>query len=281
MAPIHEMHSHVEDHNIHIDDIFDNDLHAHYAGESGYYGSPKLDEENGLPQMTNDKLRQMKKLKKTLAPQLSAQKLQSIETFASIHLDSSGLTWTSFRVHRSKKTSTITVTGWHHSRTGFEKIKLWKMLAEVEALVHNIPECDLYIIENIVSGAFRNSLAGKQLYDMVHMNQSISMISSLLASRNIGTSYANDPNVLFIGRDVMGKFYNLFIGNETVSTQNVVTRMIFNKHIPDESKENKDVLFDQNVVTSYEKAPRVKREYLGRTMLIGITFYRLNITGTK
>lgn len=218
--------------------------------------------------------------KANMSPVLTVKQSRAIQTFASIHLDANVLTWTSFHIDRSKELPTITVLNWNNIEIAIERMKLWQILSEVDELLQNIPVCDVYVIENLAAGKFRNNV--RQVNEMMLMSQYFSVTASLLAARNPDKSYANAPNVLFMARDLIGKFYNLYIGKETVSTQNMVRDMINKKQVATEDgMMNNDILFEEEIVGSFKTASRVRREYLSRTMLIGLTFYRLNMMGDK
>lgn len=269
---------------------FDENAYAHYVEHETDEGSPvpestpstQTNETDVLK--ADEKLRKMKRSKNIradAAPRLSMSRLRRIKSFVSIYLDSCGLTWARFHVDRSTEWPTISVLDGNFHKTGYERIELWQMIGELESLVQNIPKCDTYIIENIPVPFFRPNVGVKQVKDMLYMNQCVSIIVSQLASRNHEKCYANDPNVIFLKRDVMGKFFNLFIGYETVSTCNTVKSLIYDKRSVEndsfDSMENRDITFEQHIVDKFEKTTTLRREYLGKALLIGITFFRLNL----
>lgn len=217
-------------------------------------------------------------IRTAVTPRLTMRQLNAVHTYAAIHLDSSAFTWTSFRVDRSDKVPTITVVDSCYEKTGYEKMQLGDIIGEFGMLVKNIPVCDLYVIENISQFSFRSMIMSKQVKDLLQMQQTISIVASLLSTRNAAESYVKSPNVVFIHRNVMGKYFKLFIGNETVSTEAVMKYLLDKRKPPTSSYlENRDITFETDILLSFKGGPRVKREYLGKTLLIGVSFFRLNI----
>lgn len=265
---------------------FDENAYAHYVEHGANEERPLPGSTDGLH--VDEKLRKMKRSKNIradVAPRLSVNQIRNIKTFVSIYLDSGGLTWASFHVNRSTEWPTISVLDWDYHETGYERMELWQMIGELELLVRNIPKCDTYIIQNIPVAFFRATVGVKKVRDTLCMHQCASIIVSQLVMRNHAKCYANDPNVIFIKRDVMGKFFNLFIGNETVSTYNTVKSLIYGKCVMKNdffnSMENRDITFEQHIVDKFEKTTKIRREYLGKALLIGITFYRLHLIVTQ
>lgn len=224
------------------------------------------------------KTKKRKNIRFSSAPHLTIRQLKSIYTFVSIHLDASALTWTEFRVNRNDEQTTITAIKWNCEETRYERHQSWHLLAELQVPIENIPKCDAYIIEAVPTISYRKNATIKQMNDLAVLGQCVSIIAATLATRNRATSYLSDPNVLFMGRDVMGKYYNLFVGNETVSVYDVVKEIIFDKRSgTTDCTEKSDITIEQEMRESFRNSSRIKREYLGKTMLIGITFFRLDI----
>lgn len=258
-------------------------LYAYYMNDGASVDGPmqaikpKMPEKMANVQKTTENLEIVKKFRCPIVPNLSHRQRREIQTFASIYLDSAALTWTSFRVDRNAEESKISVIASSHINTTYDRVHSADMLSVLEGVVQNIPNCDAYIIENMPL-SFHTSIAVRQIKDMMQNNQIISIVASLLSTRNKAKSYINHPNVIFMGRGVMGKCYNLFIGRETVSTENVVREILNKKNLASNDHVHRDITFEPEIIRSFEGnmgSQKVKREYLGKTLLIGITFFRL------
>lgn len=224
------------------------------------------------------KTRKRSNIRFSSEPRLSIRQLKSIDTFVSIHLNANTLTWTKFRVDRNDGQSTITVINWDCKEMGCDRNQLWHLLTELQVLIENIPKCDAYIIEAVPSISYHKKLPPKKMNELSILGKCISIIAATLVTRNRSISYVSDPNVLFMRLDVMGKYYNLFVGNETVSVYNVVKEIMFDERSgTTDCAEKSDITIEQEIRNSFKNSSRIEREYLGKTMLIGITFFRLNI----
>lgn len=252
------------------DYIYDINEYAHYA-EDSENTTQQTSPSSQWTDFSSQKMIVTKTSQASLSPLLKAKQLRNIETFASIHLDANVLTWASFRIDRSSEIPTISVLNWDNAEFVIERMKFWQLLCEVDALLRNVPKCDAYVIENLASSTFRSNT--KKVNELLLMSQYFSVTASLLAARNPANSYAENPNVIFMARDLSGKFHRLYIGKETVSTQNLVKTMI--------SGTNSNISFAKEMVGSFRTASIVKREYLSRTTLIGITFFRMGVMGDK
>lgn len=278
------------------DQIFDIDanLYEHFANDIEHEESEIFDSRapinasnthddggGGVGAATLENLKKTRNPKLSTFPRILQRQSQKIEAFVSIFMDLNGLTWVRFRVDRSLKIPTIHVCQTYFHKTAYDKMHLWDMLASLEEIVSQIPKCDVYIIENILQGSYRQKIGKKQVYDIVHLNQCVSMVVAMLTTRNAGQSYTTDPNVVFMGRDVMGRYFNLFVVNETTSTE-IVVRQLLEKKIPaiNGRMSNEDIRFEPNILRAFDKSSKVKREYLGKTLLIGLTYFRLNLLQT-
>lgn len=249
---------------------YDINEYAHNAEESENI-TQKTSPSDQYSDFSSESMIETKTSKKSLSPRLTAKQTRTIETFASIHLDANVLTWASFRIDRSTEIPMIAVLNWNTAEFEIRKMQLWRVICEVDALLRTVPKCDAYVIENMANSKFHNT--AKQVNGMLLMSQYFSVTASLLAARNPAESFVKNPNVVFMARDLVGKYHQLFIGKETVSTQNLVRTMI--------NGTNSKISFEKEMVGSFKKASIVQREYLSRTTLIGFTFFRMGVMGDK
>lgn len=225
-------------------------------------------------------LKRKKRIKGTTQPMLDERKLRKINTFVGIHLDPTALAWASFQIDRDGENGpTLTINDYGYEKTGYDRAALWQLLVEMEKFEQKMPSCDAYIIENVTARTFRANIGARQVNDMVQMNQCVSMLATLLAKRSTSESYVYDPRVLFMQRNMMGRFFNLMVGDETTSTLEVMQSLIKRTYAsisnPFDERMSNDLIFLPKFSGHYWQATNIKREYMGKTALIGTTFYRL------
>lgn len=233
--------------------------------------------------------KKIKQIKLMCEPKLTAHKADTIKTFVSIHMDSNALTWTCFRLDRNKNgIASVRVTDWKYSKSVFSKRSLWESLSHISNIIQTIPETDVYVIENQPTNFIRNNINVKLFKDILHISQAVSILVTFLLNRNphqFTIDLNEDSNVYLLGRTLMGRLYSLYIGTETVSTENLVKSLLDSKlnalidnTITDSKNTNPiPISFNESIYQRYNCAPNVEREFLGKSMLIGLAFLRLGL----
>lgn len=223
---------------------------------------------------------------------------KSVKTCVSLNLGLDNIAWTKFRLNFADESNSIkyiNVEDWDSYPIDEEKkLNLPDLIQIMSYVNRQIPEADVYVLEALPSIS-----PAKQPGNAVQVNinvqkyQSIAMLSVLLANRKIldqddilgeQKKKLNSQQVFFLKNYLSSKLFKVFIGNEKVSTESIVSEILRYNYMEGESTSGDrsvnglylnpmDVPQDLRII--YNDANRVKKEYLGQSLLIGLTFIKL------
>lgn len=185
------------------------------------------------------------------------------------------IVWTKFEIKKSADEPVIRVEDWNFvefanvTNTANTTKHTFKKVSEISQMVNGIPRTDLYIIENLKKTNI-NRLSPKMFSIFLLTCERYIAMTSLLNARQPAAS--KETNIYFLSHLVMGRLYNLLVGHEIVSTAKVTQ-----EHFTPSKERDYDVQFNESALKSYRDSTKMEKEFLGRSMLSGITFYRLSI----
>lgn len=226
-----------------------------------------------------------KKIKCATDPKISSQKLNSIKSFTSIYQDSTAITWAQITANSDGKWKNgVTISNWKYfsippSADGSDNI--CKLSKKIVHIINQMPETDIYVVENNVkANQFRKTITGKFISGVVQMNQINAILVTLLQSRNKCSD--SEWNVFLMGHTAMARLYNLYVGQEAVSTQSIIKKIFHaNPEQLDNHTKHDDhdvsIEIDDTLKKVYFDAKNVDREFLGKSLLIGLTFIRCRL----
>lgn len=231
---------------------------------------------------SDSKPKPTKAIKLALEPKLNWQ-TTSIESFTSIHQEANGISVARFSAN-NHNWNDIKVDAWTHYKTEAldVKSKLCQMYEQLAAIVGELPNSDVFIVDDhIKAQRFHKSVSPKKLTEIVHINQQCAILMALLHQKRISNNESNV--VFFMGYQAVGQLFNLLVGNEPISTQSTIKKILHGDFSSETLKplESFKIDVDDEIKRAYHKSYAIQREYLGRSMLIGITFIRLGILRAK
>lgn len=245
----------------------------------------------------------VQKKQQFVSPLLHESIRKSIKTCVSVQIGLDNISWTKFRLNHNEDHSqirSIVMEEWNSFEIGDDKKLNLTDLIQILLLVNRkIPEGDVYILE-----ALPNIAQAKQPGSPVQINinvqksQFVAMLSIVLANRRnnlevdqqmeeiegLPKKSPGQQQVFFLKNYLASKLFKVFIGNEKVSTESVVENIVrFNYQEGDTVSGNAAIsgVYINNMDVPlelrhfYNDANRVKKEYLGQSLLLGLTFIKL------
>jgi transcription elongation factor len=237
-------------------------------------------------------------------PVLLEKVRKDIRSVVAVQVDLSCISWTKLALTDDESTTesdsnnaAIFVEDWNIFEFGNEdkKFSLSDLIQLLLQLNDKIPSADAYVIE-----ALPSPQATKQPGNILQVNvnvqksQLFAMMGILLASRNNSSvessqnqhldnnSMKTHQNIFFLKTYLASRLYRVYIGNERVSTEHVIGGLLQEQASNDSSEtqinaddESNMMFVPHNLRARYRKCSRVHREFLGHSMLVGLSFIKL------
>lgn len=207
----------------------------------------------------------------------------SINTFTAIHQHLTGINWTKFSRYDPsswKKGVRIDNGFIQNAIPVLTDDHLCQKIQKFAPIINGIPVNDVYVLETnpkLKSNLMRKALSSNATLEIIQLSQLNTILTTILTNRN-STQFGtiDNSNVYFIGSNIVGKLYGLWLRKETVSTQPTVRgilklrkrQMEDDGFVIDVSKEWRDLFF---------KSYAENKEGLGKSLLIGLTFVHLGL----
>lgn len=252
----------------------------------------------------------LKKKQQFVTPALPETIRKSITSCVSFHVDLNCVAWTKLNFSSENDDNydenAIGVNEWMCYEVGSDdkKLSLSDLMQVLVNLNNKIPYADVYVVE-----AQQMPQAAKQPGSPVQMNfniqkaQFLAMLSIMMASRESaimeeateimtqsdfqGLEVPDDVkmraksqlNIFFLRNFLSSRLYKTFIGNERVSTEQVVEKLLRYNFSSDQPQ---DLAFDsidvpQHLREYFHTSSKLDREYMGQSLLVGLTFVKLCI----
>lgn len=215
-----------------------------------------------------------KPIKLVLEPKLD-WKTTLIESFTSIHQEANGMAVARFSAN-NQNWGDIKIDAWTHYRTETFGVKNLRQICEqLAGIVDQLPNSDVYIVDDhIQAQRFHKSVTPKKVAEIVRINQQCAILMALLHKKP--TTSNNESNAFFMGYHAVGQLFNILVGNEPISTQSTI-KQILHSDLGSEKLKPLKIDINDEIKRAYQKFNAIEREYLGRSMLIGLTFIRLGM----
>jgi len=240
-----------------------------------------------------------------LTPALLEVSRNKINTVVSFHIDLNYFAWTKFYYDRQANEELeepkFFVDGWNCYEFAKQEKNL-RLTDLIELLVKfndRIPEADVYTIESLpVAVQAKQPGSALQVNVNIQKTQLTAMLSILMAARrSVNKMFAGVDSkehimdisdgqetpyfdsVYFLRNFLPSRFYKILIGNERVSAANVINEIItynytvHNKFDPTFASVN----IPEEYRDFWKNSNRIHQEYLGSSMLVGLTFLKLCI----
>lgn len=222
----------------------------------------------------------MKKEPSFTTPIFPAGLATKVQNCVSLYVGLDFVTWAKFNISKDKPT---TLTGWNSFAIPDRKLHISDLIHIVSQMNRLIPEGDVYVVENpAVAQAVVGGSALKTNIN-VQKSQIIAMIMLMLTSRSRENADITE-NIFFLKQYISARLFGIYVGTERVSCENVVRSLL--EHQVGLSEDSIEQIQSKLVVPSglkilYEENHDVEREFLGQSLLVGLTFVRLCILECK
>ncbi|CAO1442447.1 unnamed protein product [Diamesa hyperborea] len=246
-----------------------------------------------------------KKKQQFVTPLLLENVRKSITSCVSLHLDLSCIAWTKFKLNPKSEEDpsikSITIEDWNcfEIADADKKLSLTDLIQILLYINNKIPTAESYVME--AQQVVQQTQPGNpvQINVNVQKSQLIAMLSILLASRN-GNQVKMEQDVdelndkeyeievpkkksmsqqrLFLLRHFLAsRLHKTYIGAEKVSTEHVIENILRYNYTDDQPESTNFNILDvpQNHREMYNDASKVHKEYLGQSLLVGLTFLKL------
>lgn len=233
-----------------------------------------------------------RKLASVVSPKLQDHFRTTIRNCVALNVAVNSISWTRIEIESDRQ---FKVTDWSHVPIDNKKFQTHE-LAELALQVNrNIPEADVYLIENPARSPTMMGNANAAAINVnVEKAQLIAMLSALLMNRTEATESivegvegSSPTNLYFVKQFAAAKLFNTFVGNEKTSNNAVVMNLLGE----DESAQGwmnilTDLKMDPLNVSPEEKnrffeMTAIEREFIGQSLLIGLTFIKLGVQCDK
>lgn len=221
----------------------------------------------------NNNINSNHNIQNAFEPKLDEQQIDATRTFVSLYLDSNALTWVRFKLN-DNDISVIHIDKWQYNKLVMIKKNLHEIIDEMVKFVNEIPDSDTYVMEKHLKKMA--TVTAKSATSLMYSNQRIISLVLLLTKKYQQNHEQSLNNFYFMPHFLMGRLFELIIGNEITSTQKATEGILKNVHL-NNANNLYQISFDETLRKQYFSASSVEREFLGRTMLLGLSFYRLAI----
>ena len=249
------------------------------------------DETANLPAEEDVNLSLVKKKQSFVSPTVLEGSRHNITSCVALHVDLNRIAWTKLSLgtevdNESLGVRQIFVDEWmcHQIGNDDKKLSLSDLIQVLTVLNDRIPSADTYVVE-----AQQSQQPAKQPGNPIQVNinvqkaQLLAMVCMLMASRSVTGQIAEkkkpveQQRVFFLRSFLASRLYKIYIGNERVSTEYVV-QDIFRYNVSEEKAANPTLSaidVPQNLRDFYENGEKLDREFIGQSLLVGLSFFKL------
>ncbi|XP_053687946.1 uncharacterized protein LOC128737348 [Sabethes cyaneus] len=203
-----------------------------------------------------------------------------VQSCVSLYIGLDFVTWAKFHIANEKPT---VLNGWNSFAIPDRKLHISDLIRMVNQINRLIPEGDVYVVEN--PAVAQTVVGGSALKTNINIQKSqlIAMIMLMLTSRT-RENIAITDNIFFLKQFTSARLFEIFVGTERVSCENVVRSLLecqvgLNEGALEQVQSK--VIVPSGLKILYEEKHDAEREFLGQSLLLGLTFVRLCIVQCK
>lgn len=202
----------------------------------------------------------------------------------SFRADVNHIAWTKIcYVPNEKSREKYYIDDWYCNLIDVDRPTISTILRILDKYMKSIPEADVYVIENLTN--LRSIPGSEKMYQNLLTAQFFAMFCVLISARKGIPIYDQESgeeidyhNMYYLKHNLTSRFYKYLIGDEQVSTEKIV-ESIFEYNAPYRTVHDEPKLSSIDVPTRhiqyFKKSRPVTKEYLGNSMLVGLTFLKL------
>ena len=253
----------------------------------------------------DDQLLLSSKKQQFVSPNLLEKFRKTITSCVSFNIDLNYVAWTKLSLNTDEIGNPVRVEEWVCYQVGNDnkKLSLADLIQIALHLDSKVPSADVYVVEAAPTPQIAKQPSSPvQMSINVQKSQFLAMLSILMASREAddlitiqkSQSYLDETDQLkmeskmrfnsqqklfFLRNFLASRLYKTYVGNERVSTGNVIEKLLrYNYPVHESKKPSFESLNVPEYLREYYKTSgKLDREFMGQSMLIGLTFIKVCI----
>lgn len=221
-----------------------------------------------------DAQKAIKKDVKFTTPIFPVNVIPKVQSCVSLYVGLDFVTWAKFKIVKDEPT---VLTGWSSFEIHDRKLHVSELIRNVTQINQLVPDADVYVVENPAVAQVVAMGSAAQTNINVQKSQLLAMIMLMLSNR-VPDHAEIVPNVYFLKQYTSARLFGIFVGNERVSADSVVRSLMERQIGPKEEgveHVQSKVVIPSGLKVLYEENDSAEREFLGQSMLLGLSFLRL------
>lgn len=227
-----------------------------------------------------------RRLASVVSPKLLDEFRTTIRTCCALNVSVNSISWSRIEIESDRQ---FKITEWNHFPIDHKKFQTHELAELALKVSRSIPEADVYLMENPARAPTMMSNVNATTINVnVEKAQLIAMLSALLMNRTTTEIVEGfTTNLYFVKQFAAAKLFNTFVGNEKTSNNAVVMNLL---------GEDASALGWMNILTDLKMEPlivaddvreqffelgAVEREFIGQSLLLGLTFIKLGVQCDK
>lgn len=235
-----------------------------------------------------NRLKHMKRSQQFTTPIITSEMRSRIESCTAIHIGITNISWAQFQLGDNAPT---TLTDWSFNTIPENKMHISEFIESVQEIIERIPESDAYVFETprVAHQGPQGTPATVNI--SIQMSQMAAMTAITMSQRRIEQkTFSEETNsfssskkrsqVLFCRQFLASRLFQTVVGMERISTATVVSSLIKDsensRYNPPKNRPIAgEISLDPKWQMLYVSADGHCKEYLGQSLLMGLSFVRL------
>lgn len=222
-------------------------------------------------------------------PLLNSELRSRIQLFTAIHIGITSISWSQFQLIPNAPTS---LTDWSFNTIPDKKMHISEFIQAVHEIIDRIPDSDAYVLETPRVAHQGPQGTPAMVNISVQMSQMAAMTALAMSKRQLDQIPADTSNeslanqkpapVLFLRQFLSSRLFHTVVGTERISSATVVGSMMqdaanvrYNQ--PRDRPIEGEIAINAKLQHLYATGDGHCKEYLGQSLLMGLSFLRLCI----
>ncbi|XP_059622608.1 uncharacterized protein LOC132265843 [Phlebotomus argentipes] len=211
----------------------------------------------------------VKKSSQILTPKLMEDKRSAIKSCCAVQVGIDSVSWCRLEIQDDETPSLV--THWQFFPLNCKKSHLVDLSSMIEHVNQIIPESDAFVMENPVAKQGSPNVNTTQIAVSVQQSQVIAMMTLILSLRKED----HHTCVFFVKNYVPARLFGTLVGQERTSSLHVVSELVSSRNQSTSVPPKGSITALPGVLANYELADGAEKEYLGRCLMLSVSFLRL------
>ncbi|XP_058834825.1 uncharacterized protein LOC131692016 [Topomyia yanbarensis] len=227
------------------------------------------------PKDVNSTSKLIKKDTKCTIPFFPTGLISKVSSCVSLYIGLDFVTWAKFQIDENQPT---VLTGWNSFAISDRKLLVTDLIRIVTQINQLIPEADVYVVENPAVAQTVATGSALKTNISIQKSQLNAMVMLMLSNRPTEDPDLAYKNVYFLKQFISARLFGIYVGTERVSSETVVRSLM--EHQVGLNENNLENIQSKLSIPSglkvlYEEHYDAEREFLGQSLLLGLSFLRL------